>query len=506
MKSPRSLVLITVDCLRADHAGFLGYERPTTPFLDSLAAEGLIFSNAIVAGAPTYFSFPAVMASRYPLSLGRDVVGLAPGEPTIATALNDAGHATAAFLAANPYLSPRFGYDAGFSVFKDFLDSESAPVTEISDRGRDATPLNRWNRRLAKVSHALGPVGMLYDELYFQYCQRLASAPALSLDQLRRFPAADVMVDHARDWLTGIRGQPFFLWLHLMDPHSPYYPRREALEMMGQHSPGAPRARYLNSYWNRGDLGASRLQRHRKDVMALYDAGIRWVDAQVARLVETLRGLGVWENCVMALTADHGEEFLDHGGRYHPPSRVSEELVRVPLLLRAPGLTPGTVAAPFSLLHLAPTLLELVEVPVPGSFRGRSQAAPLAAGQSGENDAVVECISGCKNPFVVEDRLQARVLAVRESRFKLVLDFNSPTKQEQLYDLDSDPGELRPLLPGAEKLVRRRLLDRARQHISDSVQSRDAGYRLSARLRDLRLATAMSAPSVGPPPLPLRLK
>src|SRR6185295_5977419 len=126
-------------------------------------------------------------------------------------------------------------------------------------------------------------------------CQRLASVPLLSLDQLRRFPAADAMVDHARDWLTGIAGQPFFLWLHLMDPHSPYYPRREALEMMGWHSPGVPRARYLNSYWDRGDLGASRLQRHRNDVIALYDAGIRWVDAQVARLVKKLRGLGVWE-------------------------------------------------------------------------------------------------------------------------------------------------------------------------------------------------------------------
>ena len=107
---------------------------------------------------------------------------------------------------------------------------------------------------------------------------------------------------------------------------------------MGQDSLDASRARYLNSYWNRGDVGAPRLRRHREDIVALYDAGIRWVDAQVARLVDTLRGLGVWEDCVMALTADHGEEFLDHGGRYHPPSRVAEELVRVPLLLRAPGL------------------------------------------------------------------------------------------------------------------------------------------------------------------------
>ena len=135
MRSPRSLLLVTVDCFRADHAGFLGYARPTTPFLDSLAKESVVFSNAIVAGAPTYFSFPSIMASRDPLSLGRDVIGLAPAEPTIASALSEAGYATAAFLAGNPYLSPRFGYDAGFGTFKDFLDIEAAPVATDSENG-----------------------------------------------------------------------------------------------------------------------------------------------------------------------------------------------------------------------------------------------------------------------------------------------------------------------------------------------------------------------------------
>ena len=162
----------------ADHAGFLGYARPTTPFLDSLAKESLVFSNAIVAGAPTYFSFPAVMASRYPLGLGRDVVGLAPGEATIASTLNEGGYATAAFLAANPYLSSRFGYDAGFEVFKDFLDVEADRFAEASGGGNNARVPSQWNRRLAKASHALGPVGSIYDELYFQYCQRLGSSPA----------------------------------------------------------------------------------------------------------------------------------------------------------------------------------------------------------------------------------------------------------------------------------------------------------------------------------------
>jgi arylsulfatase A-like enzyme len=486
MNSPRSVLLITVDCFRADHAGFLGYSRPTTPFLDSLARESLVFSNAIVAGAPTYFSFPAVMASRYPLALGRDVVGLAPGEPTIASTLNGAGYATAAFLAANPYLSPRFGYDAGFNIFKDFLDHETDPLPEESGGDNNRRVPSRWNQRLAKASHALGPVGSLYDELYFEYCQRLGSSPSLSLDQLRRFPAADVIFDHARNWLTGIAGQPFFLWLHLMDPHAPYYPRQEALELMGEDSLDATRARYLNSYWNRGDLGAARLRRHREEVVALYDAGIRWMDAQVARLVDTLRDLGRWENCVTALTADHGEEFLDHGGRYHPPSSVAEELVRVPLLLRAPRLDQtGTATAPFSLLHLAPTLLDLAEVPIPGSFRGRSHAELLRTGNDWASDAVVECVAGCRNPLVKENRLQSRVLAIREARYKLVFDFNSAT--ERLFELDADPGELRPLPLDAEKQIRKRLLDRAEQHLSCSLRSRDADSRLAARLRDLQL-------------------
>jgi arylsulfatase A-like enzyme len=486
MPSRPSLLLITVDCFRADHAGFLGYDRPTTPFLDSLAQESLVFSNAIVAGAPTYFSFPGVLASRHPLGLGRDVVGLAPSEPTIASALRETGYATAAFLAANPYLSARFGYDAGFGVFKDFLHTEAGPLSEESSGGIDARVPNRWNQRLAKVSHTLGPMGLLYDELYFQYCQRLGSSPALSLDQLRRFPAADVIVDHARDWLASIAGQPFFLWLHFMDPHSPYYPRQEALELMGHKLLDASRARYLNSYWNRGDLGVTRLRRHREDLVALYDAGIRWVDAQVSRLVETLQGLEVWQDCVMALTADHGEKFLDHGGRYHPPSSVAEELVRVPLLLRGPGLPQaGSVAAPFSLLHLAPTLLDLTDVPIPGSFRGRSHAALLRTGKSWESDAVIENIAGCSNPFVREKRLQARLLAVREARYKMVVDFGAAS--ETLYDLEADPGELRPLPADAEKPVRRRLLDRARRHLSDSLGGRELEYRMAARLRDLRL-------------------
>src|SRR5579862_2784874 len=120
MADRKSIVLVTVDCLRADHVGFMGYERPTTPFLDTLASESLVFPAAIVAGAPTYYSLPAIMASRYPLAFGRDVLGLAPDEPTLASVLKRSGYATACFSAANPYVSSRFGYEQGFDTSRIF--------------------------------------------------------------------------------------------------------------------------------------------------------------------------------------------------------------------------------------------------------------------------------------------------------------------------------------------------------------------------------------------------
>jgi len=483
----KSLVLITVDCLRADHVGFLGYGRSTTPFLDSLAAESVVAPNAMVAGAPTYYSFPAIMASRYPLALGRDVIGLAPGEPTLATVLNGSGYRTAAFLSGNPYLSRRFGYHAGFEVFCDFLQAND-PAPQARDEVRTAMPLGRLNRTLASACHRLGPMGSLYDELYFQYCQRLAAPGADSLETLRRFPSADQMVKPARAWLAENDGRPFFLWLHLMDPHAPYYPKQEALDAMGDTGMTPSRARYLNSYWNRGEVTAKGLNRHRKEVTALYDAGVRWVDSQIASLVDALREFHLWESCALAVTADHGEEFLDHAGRYHPPAKLTEELIRVPFLLRVPGVVQQDGVrsrSPFSLLHLAPTLLDAINIPAPGSFRGRSHWKKLPEGQEWEHPAIVECIAGCNNPFRHEDRLGARVLAIRGSRFKLVVDFHSST--EALFDLQADPGELHALPRKEQAPARKLLLEFARQHVVESVQSRDAAHRLDARLRDLQL-------------------
>lgn len=492
-ETKKSIVLVTVDCLRADHVGFMGYQRPTTPFLDSLANESFVVPTAIVAGAPTYYSFPAILASRSPLALGRDVLGLAPDEPSLASVFKNAGYETAAFSAGNPYISSRFGYEQGFDTFRDFLDAEPAPISGENARAAGGNGwASRLNRKLQAARAAMGPLRVVYDELYFRYCQRAAPEPR-SLDALRRFPAADVVVDHACEWLGSLGEKPFLLWLHLMDPHSPYYPKEEALALM-QDGPIPPHhARYANSYWNRSDLGPTRFARHAEEIITLYDAGIRWVDAQMERLIQNLRNSGQWNKCIFALTADHGEEFLDHGGRYHPPSRLAEELIRVPLLLRVPGSARKDVSkAPFSMIHLAPTLLDAADLPIPAAFQGSSHWQNVREGKGWDEAAVSECVAGCTNPFRRENRLGGRILSVRESRFKLTLQFDPVA--EHLYDLEADPGEHAPLAPNAHMPERKRLLEAAREHLNRSWTRRDQRMRLRAGLREHRVEWSRSFP------------
>ena len=493
--NPRSLVLVTVDCLRTDRVGFRGYSQPLTPFLESLAKESIVFPVAIVAGAPTYFSFPAIMASRYPLGLGREVLGIAPGETTLATTLREAGYETGAFIAGNPYLSTRFGYDQGFRQFSDFLDSglSAESVNLLPPVG---TGWSKINRRLERLSRLTRATAAAYDELYFRYCQWRSGREDCSMDQLRRYPAADVVVSAAGAWLNALSRQPFFLWIHLMDPHHPYYPPQEALQSLGISHVTPQRARFLNSFWNRGDVSPKRLQHYRKEVMALYDAGVHWVDQQLSRLVGTLKASQRWNDTVFVVTADHGEEFLEHGSRYHSPDGLAEQLIRVPLLVHAgDGSTPGIVPGPFSLIHLTPTLLEAVGVDVPLSFRGRGLWRDISAGSGASHPAIVECVEACNNPLSMADRLGHRLMAVRDVDYKLVLRFGD--SGEELYKLRDDSQESLQLPAGVETAERVRLLQYAREHLRDSREHRDAGLALRSRLREIRQRIERKSLTVG---------
>lgn len=479
----RSLVLITVDCLRADHVGFLGYSRPVTPFLDSLAKTSAVFSQAIVAGAPTYFSFPAIMASRHPLGLGREVIGLAPGERTLASILQEAGYETAAFIAGNPYLTAQFGYDQGFRVFEDFMHSASSG-SKISAPASGNGARSDLNRFIERLAHKAKVSASVYDELYFQYCQWCSRRGVDSMDQLRRYPSAEILLSRAIEWIGSVQDRPFFLWLHLMDPHHPYYPPQDALSSLNASHISPQRALYLNSFWNRGDIGAGKLERHREEIITLYDAGVRWVDQQVSRLVDVLQQRQRWSETVFAVTADHGEEFLEHGNRYHSPVALPEQLIKVPLLLRAPEFSNGkTVNENFSLIHLAPTLLEGLGTTAPDSFRGSGCWNQISSGQLPEKAAIVECVEG-ENNWPAANRIQPRLMAVRDAGYKLVIRFRD--HKEDLYCLKDDPFERHPLTSDVKKEKRLQLLQIAGAHLRESREERDTHLALRARFREIR--------------------
>ena len=488
--SAPNLLLVTVDCLRADHVGFHGYGRPTTPVLDRLAADAWRFERAIPAGIPTYYSFPAIQAGRPPLAHGRDVVGLAPGEPTLATTLRDAGYRTAAFTAGNPYLTRRDGYDQGFDTFVDFLTGEITPQDLLaSEPSTHGGARRRLESTLMGLARPVPWARKALDELRFQVWTRRRRREEPPWVVLRRYPSADEVAARSLAWLKSLDGsRPFFLWLHFMDPHHPYYPPPEAHELLGTEVVSSGRAHNLNALWCRDDVSVRRHRRIRQQVVDLYDAGVRWVDHQLGRVVEALEELGAWDRTLFAFTGDHGEEFLERGGRYHSPFHLHRELNHVPLVIREPGGGSGTtLAEPTALTDLPPTLLGRLGIDTPETFVGMDRlAANGSTDDANDLDGVVvtEVVEGRRNPWQPGDESGHRLMAAEIGSHKLVAHLASG--EQKLFDLAADPDERHPLADSEAPEIRARLNRALLAHLRRSHHRRGESTAILGNLEVLR--------------------
>ena len=272
-----NLLLITIDTLRADHVGAYGYTRARTPTLDALAAAGVRFDRAYAAAPITLTSHATLLTGRYPPGHGaRDNgVHVSPTVPTLATELHGRGFKTAAFVAAFP-LDHQFGLNRGFDVYGDQLprqpNGEQANERPASDVVSDAIA---WLHQLAPVS------------------QQSAQSPQ---------PPT-----------------PFFLWVHLFDPHAPY---------------GDPRTQ--------------------RPVLDRYDEEIATADREIGRLLDALGS--VRSETLIVAAGDHGEAFGEHG-EYAHSIFVYDTTLRVPLIVSDPSVAAGThVNAAVTLADVAPTV------------------------------------------------------------------------------------------------------------------------------------------------------
>jgi arylsulfatase A-like enzyme len=345
-----NVMLILLDALRADHVGAYGYARETTPTIDRLAKDGVLFLNARSHGNRTIISVPSIFTSLYPSfhgTIGRGVVmrPLAEEHTTIAEVFHARGYATVGLM-SNIYLKKGYGLGQGFDALERFY----------SDR------------------YLLGLYKLLR---HLRVIERPKYAVALH-------PDAQEVTDRGVHRLRTLRGRPFFIYAHYMDTHHPY-------------NPPAP---YDTMFVERGSMGPLPLDLFRKTTRALrgtaadslsaieiqrlkdyYDGSIRYADDQIARLVDEARRVSGRRGLVIVVTSDHGDEFFEHG-RFHHENLLIEQLIRVPLVFwSTEGFARGSkITSLVRHVDILPTLADLIGAQTPSEAMGRS-LVPLLRGE-----------------------------------------------------------------------------------------------------------------------------
>lgn len=423
-----NIVLLTADSLRWDRLGCYGYPRATSPNLDRLAAESVRFTHAFSNGPNTPHAFPAMLAGQDALASER--LGLFDAPVTLAEALRDLGYATLGFNAGNPFVSRAFRYDRGFEHFEDFLEFE--------------IPLQRPGPASAHVS-----IPELELERYV-----VSEESIRSKAQLENRLNAEVF-----DRLQKVDREPFFLWIHYMDTHYPYLPQAQPQRELNGTVVSREENRELNTRVRENlAVSATVLQR----IGALYDAAIRQLDEKVGEVLAYLARRNLYDSAVIVFAADHGEEFLEHGDLQHK-SKLFDELLRVPLLIKRPNPTGGEVSdALISLAQLPDTVLALLGQGSPFGYRSAlpqvAAAARPRAVFSGASYVADHHAPTDQNVLSVSRLPQ--IYACRSARWKLIWDLGRDAWH--LYDVVADPLERHNRFEAeGEKVtpLRRRLTD-----------------------------------------------
>lgn len=438
--SVENVILITIDALRADHCGFVGYDGETTPFLDNVASESAVFEQAFSNGPGTPISFSSLFSSTYPLTYG-GYEKLAAERPALSAHLKREGIRTAG-IHSNPYLSRHFGYDRGFDYFDDSFEEDSDSL-----------------RRKFMETFRREVGGLLSrSDLAYNVARRIYIS--VTSDSKPYVDAGDT-TDKAIEWLSNNDSDQFFLWLHYLEPHGPYDPPAEYMSK----DVSDQRRESLNGHLKRNDTDLS--DRELEDINALYDAEIRYADAAIERLFSELERTGLLSETAVILTADHGEEFLDHGELAHQP-KLYDELLHVPLVTRFPDGESKRIEQPVELMSIAPTIVESLGVEPCEPFEGQSLLSEF------DNRPIISEVSNPPAILNVDSRFRKR--ACRHDGWKLIVDESAD--EIELYDITNDPAETTDRSDEQDEVV-----DELREHLDGYPTRREDGTRAAASNR-----------------------
>lgn len=409
----KNAVLVTIDCLRADHLSCYGYERKTSPFIDFLATKGMRFENAFANGPFTSASFLSILASAYPLEF-ENQSPLPPNAILISEILQKKGIQTAA-THSNPYLSAFYGYNRGWHYFQDFSVSPRA-ISSVA-RARFAWLIDSLPKKSRK--------------LYF------LSRVFLGLADL--FQDAETTTKCAISWLNKNKDLPFFIWLHYMDLHEPHLVFDEKFERKySRKMSRLSQAKFLIDVTQR-QVGPKNI----RDIIDMYDDKLRYVDQNIKELFHFLDREGLIDHTLIVLTSDHGQELLDHGCFGHT-ARFYDEYLHIPILLFGPGIKAQVNSSLTSLMDIAPTILNFYGIATPNEYRGYNLLSTptnrFIISEASHNEEGLY-ISGHK---IFASKF--RTYAIRTEKWKYI----HGEKQCELYNLEKDPKEKKNVIDKEE--------------------------------------------------------
>ena len=413
---PPNIILLVIDTLRADHMSLYGYSRRTTPVLDEYASRGVVFENAYALSSWTKPSMGSLNTSRYNemnrvvkwTDLYSDELVMLP------ELLSEAGYYTG-LISSNQFVTPEYNFSQGIDDFTYALGEGFKQLLFPGDLLSLRYPiLIEWAFRMELIN------------------SETVNANAATMNE------------YVLPWLERNCASRFFLQLHYMDPHVPYLPPER------NYSRGLKLYmsdfRFMKRLHDSSDTLEVRPERVNK-IVSRYDDEIAFTDRQLGEFFRTFNSLNLWENTLLIITSDHGEEFTEHGFGGHGHS-LFNELIHVPLILFFPGgeYSGMRIDEPVTLLDVMPTILDYVKVESNSPMEGASLLPVL----QGDMDALPQACRlyyGSVCP-VEEDWAFHRIRAVSDYEYKYIRGYYNDfgDYHEFLFDMIKDPLERNNLL------------------------------------------------------------
>lgn len=401
-----NVLLIVLDTVRAMNLSLYGYARPTTPELDRRAPHAVRFTRAIAPGPWTLPSHAGIFTGRSVPELSADwMVPLDAAHPVLAEVLGRAGYRSAGFVGNTDYCSEEVGLARGFTHYEDYVLTPGQMAR--------STALGRMIARVRVLRTLVG-----------------------SQDNLGR-RTAPVLINRFLGWLDRDAGRPWFAFLNLYDAHRPYLPPAPFDTLF--QTPGVPKVPRIA----REHADEPRDPRRARGAEDAYDSAIAALDAALGGLFRELEARGALANTIVIVTADHGEEFLEHGVWDHG-NTLYLTAVHVPLLIFTPdGDGAGTtVTAPVALTDLPATIMELAGLPG-DAFPGRSLRRHWAAATAAAPDTILSAVRQVPRQAIQYPVTQGNMASLLTGDLRYIR--NLGNDREELYAVSTDPLEQRDL-------------------------------------------------------------